>query len=190
MANWVLTPKQFERDLKHQVMAMAPAKRRRFMRKVVVPTMVNMVLIRFLRGGYLAAGDWLSNARETKLGGRWAKDYKKRPSGQLITADKIRLVDSGNDAELANSYRGLEVTANSATVGPGKTAHGGAGIDIAKQAETLRPAGWGNHIVGFTTEINEALKYEMQNYLDRMATGKEPPYLPKSRLGRRKVKVK
>ena len=47
----------------------------------------------------------------------------------------------------------------------------------------------GNHIVGFTPEINDALAAEMQHYLDLVAEGREPPYLPKSRLGRKNVSL-
>lgn len=152
------------------------------MRKVAGKVMENMVLIRFLRGGYIAAGDWISKAAETKFGGRWSVSYNKRPSGKPVTPDKIRMVDTNN---LANSYRVLEADHNHVTVGPGKTSHGGAGPLIAEKEENA-----GNAIVGFTSEINNALKYEMENYVDLVARGKEPPYLPKSRIGRKKIKVK
>lgn len=151
------------------------------MRKVAGKVMENMVLIRFLRGGYIKVGDWLSKAVATKFSGRFSVDYKKRPSGAEVTADKIRMLDTN---ELANSYRILSATANEVTVGPGKTSHGGAGEAIAEKEENS-----GNHIVGFTEEINSALKYEMQNYLDKVANGKEPPYLPKSRIGRKQVSI-
>ena len=144
--------------------------------------MTNMVLTRFARGGYETSGDWKSTGSgPTQLDGRWQASYHKRPSGAEISTDKIRMVDT---AELANSYRVLDADSNSVTVGPGKTAHGGAGPKIAEVQEEA-----GNHIVGFTTEINNALAAETQHYLDLIADGKEPPYLPKSRLGRTKPRV-
>jgi len=151
------------------------------MRKVAGKVMENMVLIRFLRGGYKMKGDWKSTASSTKFGGRWSEKYNKRPSGATVSADKIRMLDTN---ELANSYRQLSVDHNHVTVGPDKRSHGGDGELIAEKEEKA-----GNHIVGFTDEINKALEYEMQNYLDMVANGREPPYLPKSSIGRQSVSV-
>ena len=172
----ILTPAQFTADLRKQAMALAPDKRRRFMRKCAGSVMQGNVIIRFLRGGYEAVGDWVSHAKGAKaFGGRFSADYKKRPSGDPVTSASIRMVDT---REFANSYRVLDATADSVTVGPGKRAHGGAAEKIADRAENE-----GNPITGFTSETIGALNTEMQNYLDRMANGQEPPYLPKSRLG-------
>ena len=144
--------------------------------------MTNMVMTRFARGGYEKPGDWKSTGSgPTKFNDRWSEKYNTRPSGDEVSPDKIRDVDTG---ELANSYRVLSADANQVTVGPGKTSHGGAGPKIAKREED-----GGNHIVGFTREINTALAQETQYYLDRIAEGREPPYLPKSRLGRSRPKV-
>jgi len=151
------------------------------MRKVAGKVMENMVLIRFLRGGFKRKGDWKSTASSTKFGGRWALKYNKRPSGATVSPDKIRMLDTN---ELANSYRILTATANKVTIGPGKTSHGGDGELIAEKEEKA-----GNPIVGFTPEINKAMDYELQNYLDQVANGREPPYLPKSRIGRQQVSV-
>ena len=104
----------------------------------------------------------------------------------LILDDRgIQLILKEVDTkELANSYRILHADHNSVTVGPGKRGHGGAGEKIAEKEEKA-----GNTIVGFTEEINKALTYEMENYVHLVATGREPPYLPKSRLGRRAVSI-
>ena len=177
----VLTPQQFKADLAKQIRGFSKTKRRRFLRKVAGKVMENMVLIRFLRGGYKTVSDWKSKASATKFDGRWSVGYKKRPSGQEVTPDKIRMVDT---KELANSYRILHADHNSVTVGPGKRGHGGAGEKIAEKEEKA-----GNAIVGFTEEINKALTYEMENYVHLVATGREPPYLPKSRIGRKSVSI-
>jgi len=140
--------------------------------------MQSQVIVRFARGGFNQSGDWKSTSEgPTKYNDRWAKDYHIRPSGAEVTADKIRMVDTGN---LANSYRVLEASQDHVTVGPGKTAHGGAAGVIAEAQENA-----GNNIVGFSSETMTAMDAEVQHALDRMANGQEIHYQPKSRLSKR-----
>ena len=173
-----LTPKQFEADLRRQTAFMDKPNRRRFMRKAIGHTMQSQVIVRFARGGYESPGDWKSASAETKYDGRWSKDYDTRPSGDEVTAGKIRNVDT---RQFANSYRVISADHEHATVGPGVSGKGGKAPLIAEREENID-----NHIVGFSSETIRALDTEMQNYLDHMArTGESPPYLPKSHLGRR-----
>ena len=145
------------------------------MRKVIGPTMVTQVVVRFLRGGYHKTKDWKSTATgPKKYGGRWSEKYKKRPSGQYVGPGSIRMVDDGS---LANSYHTLIADSDSATVGPDARSHGGVGEVIAQVQEEA-----GNSITGFTQETIGALNTEIQWYLDRMAEGLDPPKLPKSRI--------
>ena len=172
MGSHVLTLERLPGDIQKQLRALDPAKRRRFMRKVIGPTMVTQVVVRFLRGGYNKAKDWKSTATgPKKYGGRWSEKYSKRPSGQYVGPGSIRMVDEGS---LANSYRTLMADSDSATVGPGAR---GVGEVIAQVQEEA-----GNPITGFTQETIGALNTEMQWYLDRMAEGLDPPDLPKSRI--------
>jgi len=181
----VLTPAQFSADLRKQIRAFAPAKRRRFMRKVAGKVMENMVIIRFLRGGYRVKGDWKTASKRGKFQDRWSEPYWVRPTKNIVSPDKIRNVDTRT---MGNNHKILSATPNSVTVGPSTTVRNPVnGALISKIAE--REEKIGNHIVGFTDEINTAMTYEMQNYLDLVANGKEPPYLPKSRIGRKRVKV-
>ena len=171
----ILTPAQFTADLQKQVRALGPDKRRRFMRKVVGPVMQSQVIVRFLRGGYERAKDWVSAAVGPHIfNDRWSERYAQRPSGRFISASSIRMVDTG---QLANSYRVLNADSDSVTVGPGARSHNGAGEKIAERAENE-----GNTITGFTAETISVLDSEMQWYLDAVAEGIEPPYLRKSRL--------
>ena len=145
------------------------------MRKVIGPTMVTQVVVRFLRGGYNKAKDWKSTATGPKKhDGRWSEKYSKRPSGQYVGPGSIRMVDDGS---LANSYHTLIADSDSATVGPDARSHGGVGEVIAQVQEEA-----GNSITGFTQETIGALNTEIQWYLDRMAEGLDPPKLPKSRI--------
>ena len=147
--------------------------------------MTNMVVTRFARGGYEQKGDWKSASGHRKFQDRWSKSYNVRPSEDIVTPDKIRNVDT---TTLSSNYRVLSADANQVTVGPNKTVRNPiTNTPITKIAE--REERIGNHIVGFTREINTALAQETQYYLDRIAEGREPPYLPKSRLGRSRPKV-
>ena len=177
----VMNIAQLPDDIRQQVLKFAPTKRRRFMRKVVGPVMQGQIIVRFLRGGFTRAGDWKSMAAGAKkFSDRWSADYNERPSGDIVTPASIRNVDTGSGDSFANSYRVITADADSVTVGPGVTKKQGRAVKIAEREEN-----GGNAITGFTTETIGALDREMQAYLDAVANDREPPYLPKSRIGKR-----
>ncbi len=166
-----------KRDMMEQQKALAATPRRRWVRKVIKPVMLNGVLVRFLTGKGPGGKIWKSASALTKMGGRWSAGYNKRPSGDMVTADKTRNVDT---TELADSFRAIECTADKCKVGP----RGERNRNIAK-----REAGIGNMMVGWDTELKRACDQEMSAYAFQIAQGKEPPYLPRSRIGKRNVSV-
>ena len=183
----VITVAELPEDIRRQIRKFGPTQRRRFMRKVVGAVMQGQVVVRFERSGYEKENDWKSPSHETQLGGRFAKSYRVRPSGDAVALDSMRLFDEGY---FAASYRVLDADANSVTVGPRVVAKGGKAVKIAERAETTKNysrggPGWGNNIVGFTPETIRALNTEFQWYLDRVANDLPVPYLPKSRVGKR-----
>lgn len=137
--------------------------------------MHNMVLTRLARGGFNKVGDWKSDSKETKFSGRFSASYHYRPSGAEVNASSIRMVDT---TKFADCFNVLSVNANHVTVGPDVKLYD-KGEVIAERQEKI-----GNHIVGFSPEINKALAEETQYYLDQIADGHLPPALPRSRLGR------
>ena len=174
-----ISVQQLAGDMRGQMQALSPQKRRAWVRKVVKQTMINGVLLRYLTGKGPGGQKWQSPAAETKMGGRWSAAYKKRPSGDMVTADKTRNVDT---AELANSYDSLTLTEDNCVVGPKKNPSRNRVI-AEKEAEA------GNVAVGFDDELKRAMDLEMLAYAWQIAQGKEPPALPKSTIGRRSVRV-
>ena len=104
-----------KRDMMNQRKALASVPRRRWVRKVIWPVMHNGVLIRYLTGKGPGGKVWKSASARTKFGGRWSADYDTRPSGDAVTPDKLRNVDTG---ELADSYHPIKMTADECIVGP------------------------------------------------------------------------
>ncbi len=145
--------------------------------KVIGPVMVTGVIMRFLKGRGPNGKLWKSGAGETKLGGRYSKRYKKRPSGRLVSASSIRNTDTG---DLANSHFILSATAKGVKVGPKATLKNGKARKIME-----REARYGNHAVGWDNTLKRVLDAEQQAFIDTIAQGKTPTYLPKSKIVRR-----
>lgn len=142
--------------------------------KVVGPVMVTGVIMRFLKGRGPNGEQWKSGAGETKLGGRYSKRYKKRPSGRLVSASSIRNNDTG---ELANSHHILSATATGVKVGPKAALKKGKARKIME-----REARYGNHAVGWDNVLKRVLDAEQQAFIDAIANGRTPRYLPKSKI--------
>lgn len=169
-----LRPDEIEADLRRQLKQLDPGPQKR-LAEVIGRVMRNMVLIRFLTGKGPFGKLWKSWAKETKFNGRFSKAYRKRPSGDLVTADKIRNTDTRT---LANSY---EVTARPgyASVGPGGKQKELNSIIANKEEEH------GNYITGWDNTVGNAANAEIVEFLDRMALGQGPQSVPVSSIGRR-----
>ena len=146
--------------------------------KVVGQVMVTGVIMRFLKGRGPDGRVWKSGAKETKLGGKYSKRYKKRPSGRKVSASSIRNTDTG---VLANSHRILSVSASGVKVGPKAAEKGGKARKIMQ-----REAAYGNFAVGWDNTLKRVLSAEQQAFINEIAEGKRPRYLPRSRI---KVRV-
>ena len=136
--------------------------------------MVTGVIMRFLTGKGPKGKEWLSGASKTKLSGKYSEAYNKRPSGRMVSASSIRNTDRG---ALANSHRVLKATSKGVKVGPGANGK-------KKKARKImdREAGYGNYAVGWDKDLREILKKEIQAFVDEIAMGRKPRYLPKSRI--------
>jgi hypothetical protein len=164
---------ELENDIRSQMEQLRPVVQLNFLKNVVGPLMISMVLFNFLRGKNPEGKLWKSWAKEVKFGGRWSKAYKKRPSGSEVTADKTRLTDTG---DFQKSYKEKEVSALQVTVGP----TGDTNEKIAEHEELH-----GNVITGWGQDALRALTAEIQGFVDRMALGKPPQTRPISTAGRR-----
>lgn len=128
----------YARHMRACAYAAAPEHRLSFLRRVMGEVIRDFIKASFLTGKDPRGEKWQSNAAETQLGGRWAASYHRRPSGAPVSADKIRLTDTG---ELRESYNILRVTSDEVIVGPDSP----RSINIALRAETV----WGNAIAGW-----------------------------------------
>ena len=173
-----LRPEDVEADIKKQQSALTgAASTKRFNRMVVGPVMVTGVIVRFLKGIGPDGTKWKSGAKETKLGGKYSKAYDKRPSGRLVSASSIRNTDTG---DLANAHTVIKADAHNVKVGPGVRGKGGKARKIME-----REAGYGNHAVGWDNELKKVMDAEHQAFVDEIAMGKTPRYLPRSKIVRR-----
>ena len=150
------------------------ASQRKQNRMVVGPVMVTGVIMRFLSGKGPGGKAWMSGAKSTKLGGRYSQAYKVRPSGREVSASSIRNTDTG---ALANSHTVTEADAVHVKVGPGVRGKGGVARKIME-----REAKYGNHAVGWDAPLKRVLNSEIQAFVDEIAMGRKPRYLPKSRI--------
>jgi hypothetical protein len=164
---------ELENDIRSQMEQLRPQVQGKFLQDVVGPLMVTMVNMNFLRGKNPEGKLWKSWAKEVKFGGRWSKAYKKRPSGSEVTADKIRLTDTG---QFAAGYATKDRTNTSVSVGPVDPVN----MKIAEHEELH-----GNVITGWGQDALRALTAEIQGFVDRMALGKPPQTRPISTAGRR-----
>lgn len=135
---------QFSRHLRALERSMTAVQRTAWLRNVMGPTIRDLIRVSFLAGRAPEGELWKSPCDETQHNGRWSAKYVTRPSGAAVTADKIRLTDTG---ELSRSYSVLEYDAAHVTVGPA----GDRNVSIATRAEA-EPAlgGWGNAIAGWS----------------------------------------
>ena len=100
---------------------------------------------------------WLSNAAQTKLGGRFSVAYNTRPSGATVTGSSSRLTDTG---AFRRSFRTILMRWDKLIVGPTGSRNG-----IIAQAA----AAWGNIVAGFGPKLRNDLNKLMENYLYRKA---------------------
>lgn len=129
---------EYNRHLREMARSATPGERKGWLQRVMGEAIRELIKVSFLAGKDPESNVWKSPADETQHGGRWAASYKKRPSGDAVTADRIRLTDT---AELVKSYKVLSADADQVTVGP----EGQRNVNIATRAETI----WGNAIAGW-----------------------------------------
>lgn len=173
-----LKPDQVAADIaKQRRLLTGAASQKKLNRMVIGPVMVTGVIMRFLKGRGPDGKLWKSRAKETKLGGKYSRAYKKRPSGRLVSAASIRNTDTG---DLANSHNILKATSKTVKVGPVAGGKSGLARKIMQ-----REAGYGNHAVGWDGTLKRVLDAEQQAFIDEIAQGKTPRYLPKSKIRRR-----
>lgn len=158
--------KEMAVDLGLQANALNDSQMQAFMEKVVGHTMVNIVQMRFLRGAGPDNVQWLSIAADTKEGGRWAASYRIRPSGDEISSDKIRLLDTG---QLMNSYKVLFASAERVEVGP-ITERNEGGISNEELAAVFQDK-HKNLIVGWDEESAHLIDFEVREMLARVILG-------------------
>jgi len=170
-----LRPEDIDKDMARQLESLQPQGQKKIA-TVVGRVMHNMIMIRFLRGAGPNNDKWTSWSSKTQQNGRWSANYKKRPSGAMITADKIRLIDTRT---LANSYK-RKIKPGFAEVGP-------TGERNKKIAEN--EANHGNDIVGWDAQVTNATTMEMQAFVDRMALGLPPRAIPVSSIGKKRIRV-
>jgi hypothetical protein len=115
--------------------------------------MVNVIRMRFGIGSGPNRERWLSTARETKLGGRWSRPYKR--SDGSLNAGSIRLFFTG---ALMRSYTAV-IQGTRVIVGP----RGQKFIDIATRALEK----WGNIIAGWDDESKQMMDKEVAAFLKR-----------------------
>ena len=178
MATRRLKPDQVAADIrKQQERLTGSASRKKLHRMVVGPVMVTGVIMRFASGVGPENKPWLSGAKSTKLGGKYSTEYDKRPSGRRVSAASIRNTDTG---ALANAHTVKTADASRVVVGPGVRGKGGKAVKIME-----REAKYGNYAVGWDKPLRRVLNAEIQAFVDEIAMGRPPRYLPKSRIRER-----
>ena len=131
-------------------------------KKVIGQAMIVNVQVGFLKGEDPEGKKWMSSAAKTKLGGKFAESYKKRPSDDSpVTASSLRLTDSG---QLREHYDIVHYDKNDVVVGP----VGERNINIATSAETR----WGNTITGWGDRGLAILDSIVRAVIDDIARGK------------------
>lgn len=175
MATRRLRPDQVAADIQKQRQYLTGgASGRNFNRKVVGPVMVTGVIMRFATGKGPKGKPWLSGAKTTKLGGKYSSTYNTRPSGRAVSSSSIRNTDTG---ALANAHTVKKATEKNVVVGPGTRGKGGKAVKIME-----REASYGNYAVGWDKPLKRVLDGEIQAFVDEIAMGRKPRYLPKSRI--------
>ncbi len=173
-----LRPDQVARDIeKQRRLLVGSISQKKLNSKVVGPVMVTGVIMRFLTGAGPNGSAWKSGAAKTKLGGKYSKRYNKRPSGRKVSASSIRNTDTG---DLANAHFILHSSAKGVLVGP-KAAQ----KDDKARKIMEREAGYGNYAIGWDNKLRRILDAEQQAFIDIIAQGKTPTYLPKSKIQER-----
>jgi len=175
MATRRLKPGEVAGDIrKQQRLLTGSASLRKQNRMVVGPVMVTGVIMRFLAGKGPKGKAWLSGAKSTKLGGKYSQAYNRRPSGRDVSASSIRNTDTG---ALANSHTVIKADGRGVKVGPGVRGKSGKARKIME-----REAGYGNYAVGWDAPLKRIVDAETQAFVDEIAMGRTPRYLPKSRI--------
>lgn len=134
----------YRRELQRMAAAIGPEPRRRFLRRIVGETIVELIRASFTAGRDPEGNPWMSPTG----GGKFSPNYRVRPSGDAVTADKVRLSDT---EQLKGSYKILSSSSEQVTVGPSGQRRGLGGKfattnkKIAHRAETS----WNNVIAGF-----------------------------------------
>lgn len=160
----IINARDLDDDIRKQMQAMSPLKRKKFMKNVIGHAMYLVVKVRFLTGKGPGKKQWKSPSAETKFGGRFSKKYKKRPSGRPVTSSSLRLSDTG---ELRDSYKVLHYGANHVEVGPLASGKGGKAKVIAEAAEE----NWNNPITGWDKVALDIVDMEVEKGLDMIARG-------------------
>lgn len=156
-------PKDFEDQMKALDKSLSS---KQWNTKVVGGAMVVNVVSGFLKQEDPKGKKWKSSAKVTKFGGRFSESYKKRPSGDPVTASSLRLSDTGDDG-LRGSYDVLWASRSNVEVGP----VGPRNRRIAEAAETS----WGNHIVGWGKRGITILDHVVSTALNYVMAGRTPP---------------
>ena len=160
----MINARDLDKDIRNQMNAMSDIKRRTFMKRVIGHAMYLIIQVRFLTAKGPDREVWKSSAADTKLGGKFAASYKKRPSGRPVSASSLRLSDTG---EFKDSYRILKYSANDCEVGPLAGGKGGKAKLIAERAEN----DWKNHITGWDRDALKIIDMEIEKGLDLIARG-------------------
>lgn len=163
----------YARECKRMQESIAPAHRKTWLSRVMGETIRDLIKVSFLAGKGPDEARWMSNAAETQAGGRFAASYKKRPSGNLVTPDKVRLTDT---AELRGSYKVLSVDPDQVAVGP----QGERNVTIATVAETV----WQNAIAGWGRFREQVAMLEANKAWEHFANG-----IPISRIRKPTVRA-
>jgi len=180
MATRHLKPREVSVDIKEQRRLLTGNPSQAKMNRMVIgPTMVTGVIMRFLVGKGPNDAEWKSEAKRTKLGGKYSFTYYTRPSGHRVSAASIRNTDTG---ALANCHRVLKATSKFVKVGPGVKGKDGVARKIMQ-----REAKYGNFAIGWDAPLRRILNAEIQAFVDEIAMGGTPRYLPKSKI---KMRVK
>lgn len=173
-----LKPEDVGPLIRKQMEAMDAASLRKLHRMVIAPTMLTMTIVAFAEGEGPDNSKWKSKAAQTKLGGRFSERYNKRPSGRPVDSASIRNLDTG---ALANGHTVIKADQKTVKVGPGVRGKGGKARVIME-----REATYDNYAVGWDDRRIRVVIAELKAFFDDIAQGKEPRYIPRSRI-RRKI---
>jgi hypothetical protein len=170
-----LRPDQLADDVRKQMeRLLGSTSQKELNRKVIGPVMVTGVILRFQTGKGPDGAEWKSGAATTKLGGKFSERYDTRPSGRKVTASSIRNLDTG---ALANAHTVIEADAQHVKVGPGVRGKAGKARKVME-----REATYGNNAVGWDDALVKVVNAEIQAFMDEIAAGRKPRYLPRSKV--------